>query len=385
MELLVAHSGGPSTTLNAGLVGLIDACRDEGEAIRIWGARHGAAGVGSGDWVDLSAIPAEKLEAVMRTPGSVLGASRRAVFEEEAPGFVRRLAERGIGALIYAGGNGTMAAAALLAKTAAETRVDLKVIGLPNTVDNDVTCTDHTPGFASAARFQALAVRDINEDNRALPSPITVVESIGRNAGWVAAASALGRSSEDDGPHLIYLPEHQPEEGQIYADVRHAVRRFGRAVVVVCEGLRDASGRAFDADLDCPGERAELARNLAHVLARKIQMVTGLRARAERPGLLGRSCSWAISETDVEESYRCGRAAAETALGGSSGVLIALRRQPGLVYRSFPHATPFSDNPGRERRMPKEWVGEPGTGGTADYLEWLSPLVGEIPPVERIL
>lgn len=385
MKLLVAHSGGPSTTLNAGLVGLVDACRDEGEPIEVHGARRGVDGVLSGDWAELSAVSPSSLESIMRAPGSVIGTSRRGLSREEAGDLVSELQRRGVQALVLTGGNGSMATAAMLATAASERRSGLQVIGLPNTVDNDVTCTDHTPGFASAARFFALAVRDIDQDNRALPSPITVIETIGRNAGWVAAATALARSGSNDGPHLIYLPEHALDEEQVIEDARAAVKSWGRAVIVACEGVRDSDGKPFGADLDRPGSpHAELARNLAHSLARKVQAATGIRARAERPGLLGRSCSWALSEVDVEESYRSGRAAAEAALGGATGVLVSLRRQPGLAYRSFAHTVPFSAEPGRERRLPSEWVDESGAGATEDYLEWVRPLVGEIPPFERV-
>jgi 6-phosphofructokinase 1 len=184
---------------------------------------------------------------------------------------------------------------------------------------------------------------------------------------------------------LIYLPERPPEDEQIYEDVKETVARLGRAVVVVCEGLRNAAGAPFGAHLDKAGERGGMPRDTALAIAGKIQTATGLRARAERPGLLGRSCSWALSETDLDESYRSGRFAAEIALGSGSGVLIALKRQPGPAYRSLPHAVPFSEDPGRERKMPAAFLGEPGAGGGADYMEWLRPLAGEIPPIERIL
>jgi len=385
MKLLVAHSGSPSATLNASLVGLIDAYRDEGEPVAVWGARRGVEGLLSGDWIELTAAPAAKLETILRAPGSAIGTSRRPLAPQEAHTVVEELDRRKVDALVFKGGNGSMTTAALLERTARESGAALRVIGLPNTVDNDVVCTDHAPGFGSAARFYALAVRDIGEDNRALPSPITVVETIGRNTGWVAAAAALARSNDDDAPHLIYLPERAPSLEEIIEDARAAVERWGRAVIVACEGLRDPDGKAFGADLDRAGDRsAELARNLGETLARTIQSATGIRARSERPGLLGRSCSWALSETDLDESYRCGRAAAEAALEGRSGVLIALKRQPGLAYRSYPAPIPFCEDPGRERKLPEEWIGEPGEGGTEDYLEWLRPLAGEIPPIGRI-
>lgn len=386
MKLLVAHSGGPSATLNASLVGIVDACRDEGETFEAWGARRGVDGLLAGDWAELSAIAPASLESLMRSPGSAIGSSRRGLTPEAAAEAAGALSRSGVDALVLAGGNGSMATAANLEKAARERKSGLRVIGLPNTVDNDVTCTDHTPGFGSAARFCTLAVRDIAEDNRALPSPITVVETIGRNTGWIAAAAALGRGDEDAGPHLIYLPEHRPAQEQVIEDARAAVDKRGRAVIVVCEGLRDASGNPFGADLDRTGDpHGELARNLGHALACTIQAATGIRARSERPGLLGRSCSWALSEVDVEESYRSGRAAAEAALGGASGVMIAMRRHPGLVYRGYPHSVPFSETPAKERKLPAEWLGEPGAGGTEDYLEWVRPLAGDIPRVERVL
>jgi 6-phosphofructokinase 1 len=294
----------------------------------------------------------------MRSPGSILGSSARTIDKGEARDVIERLAQRGVDALIYAGGNRAMGGAALLATAAAEAKSALKVIGLPNAAGNDVVCTDHTPGFASAARFYALAVRDLDEDSRALAATVTVVETMGGKTGWLTAATALARATPEDGPHLVYLPEQSADEGQVLEEVKTAVKRYGRAVVVACEGQD---------------------------IAQKIEVGTGFQTRAARLGLLARSCSWALSEMDVEESYRSGRAAAETVLGGASGLMIALRRQPGLVYRSFPHPVPFSEDPGRERKMPAQWLAEPGAGGNEDYLEWLRPLVGEIPPIERIL
>ena len=212
---LVVHSGGPSVTLNASLVGVIERWRQLFPGSTLYGARHGPEGLVGGDWIDLGALPPARVESVRRAPGSAIGSSRRPIEPADAQGIIRRLAARGVDCLVYTGGNGSMGTARRLAEVAVVGHPALRVVGIPNTVDNDVAGTDHTPGFASAARFYASAVRDIGEDNRSLPSPITVVEIIGRNVGWVTAATALARNNAGGAPHLIYVPERPPEWREI--------------------------------------------------------------------------------------------------------------------------------------------------------------------------
>src|SRR5690348_5852161 len=170
--------------------------------------------------------------------------------------------DHGVDALLLAGGNGSMHTLQMFRQTAAALYPALRVVGIPKTVDNDLLLTDHSPGFGSAARFYAQAVRDIGLDNRALPAPVTFVEIIGRNAGWVTGATALARTGPDDAPHLIYLPERPPALDTICSAVSDACGRLGRAVVAVCEGLRNPAGEPFGAELDRPGaRRQELAMN----------------------------------------------------------------------------------------------------------------------------
>ena len=379
-NLLIAHSGGPSPTLNACLAGTIDACRESEEVGALWAARHGPAGLLTGEWFDLAAVTPEQSRALIGRPGSVIGTSRRALSDQDVDAVVQRLAAARVDTLLYVGGNGSMDAADRLADAAERAGGRISVLGLPNTVDNDVAGTDHTPGFGSAARFYALAVRDIGEDNRALPSPVTVVETIGRNVGWVTAATALARSADGEAPHLIYTPERPPEMERILDEVRGAVRRWGRAVVAVCEGLRDPRGEPFGADLDRVGDvRAELARNLAHTLARRISAGLGIRARAERPGLLGRSCSLAVAPADANESYRLGHAAVAAALDGATRAMLALDR-PRPRARCEVALTPLEDVRGVERTMPTEWAPLGDSPLVSAYRDYLVPLAGEIPP-----
>lgn len=366
---IVVHGGGPSAVLNASLVGIIDACRLSTRIRRLYGARSGAPGLLAGDWVELGSLSGELLQRIRRAPGSVLGSSRQVFDHTHVAPTLQRFRERGIGTVFFTGGNGSMKTALLLHEAAAE----LTVIGVPKTVDNDLAGTHHCPGFGSAARFYAQAVRDIGADNRALPSPVTIVEVIGRNAGWVVGATALARSRPDDAPHLIYFPERPPTLDRICSDVEEMYRKYGRAVVAVCEGLRDPQGNPFGADLDRAGNRQhELASNLAHSLARAVSAKIGLRVRSEKPGLLGRSCSFAVSESDALDSYRCGYDAVLAAGRGESGVMIAL--QPSAETCTVP----LKDVAGLERLVPHDWISASGHDAAPELIRYISPLAGPI-------
>jgi ATP-dependent phosphofructokinase / diphosphate-dependent phosphofructokinase len=376
---VVVHGGGPSPVLNASLAGIIEACRISRSIRRLYGARFGAPGLLERNWIDLNSVQPDLLSRIRRAPGSVLGSSRTAFGPDEATLALARFRKEGIRAIFLTGGNGTMKTALLLHELAQVHHLDVSVIGIPKTVDNDLAVTEHCPGFGSAARFYALAVRDIGADNRALPSPVTIVEIIGRNAGWVTGATALARSHADDAPHIIYVPEHPPELERICADVAEVHRLHGRAVIAVCEGLRDPSGNPFGADLDRAGNRQhELASNLGHSLARLVSVRTGLRVRSEKPGLLGRSCSFAVSEVDALESYRCGHASVAAAESGASGVMIALRRVSNDPFQSETFTTPLRHVAGFERLLPASWINSAGNGVTSELLRYAAPLAGPI-------
>ncbi|PWT88138.1 MAG: 6-phosphofructokinase [Proteobacteria bacterium] len=376
--VLVVHGGGPTAVLNASLAGVIAASR-EGAAWRLLAARFGVAGLVERQWIDLSGVSSDAVDDIRRAPGSVIGSSRRKLDPSEIESAVRLLGTEGIEMVLFTGGNGTMQTALEFHRAARQLDSALRVVGLPKTVDNDLAVTDHTPGFGSGARFYALAVRDIGLDNLALPAPVTVVEVIGRNAGWVTAATALARHYPDDAPHLIFVPERPPTLEQICARVTEIHSRLGRVVVAACEGLRDPDGTPFGADMDRPGlRRHELAMNLGYTLARAIAGRTGLRARSEKPGLLGRSCSLAVSEVDRAEAYLCGVAAMRAARGGDDGVMVALRRGSATPYRAETFLTPLDQVAGVERVIPGHWIAASGDDVTAEFLDYARPLAGEI-------
>jgi 6-phosphofructokinase 1 len=376
---VVAHGGGPTAVLNASLGGLIETWVELAGDCTLHGARHGIDGLLSDDYFDLSGQNVDLVRRVCQSPGSAIGSSRRRLEHVDYARLIEAFQRRRVRYFFYTGGNGSMGTALAVEQHARAAGYAMTVVGIPKTIDNDLFVTDHTPGYASTARFFACAARDVGEDNRSLPSPVCVLEVLGRNAGWVVAATAFARCDEDDAPHLVYLPERRVSLDSIAADVERVYRRLGRCVIAVCEGQLDETGAAFGADVDRPGvPQHRLASNLGHTLARLLTERTGIRARAEKPGLLGRSCGPFASEVDRQEAWACGRAAAQAALNRESGMMVAIRRDCDSPYSSSTFLTPLAGVAGRERLLPPEWIHPDGNDILPPFLDYARPLVGPI-------
>jgi 6-phosphofructokinase len=380
---LVVHSGGPTAVINASLLGVVEEARRHPEISSLYGARFGIEGVLSENWVDLFALAPETLTAVGRAPASALGTSRRALARQDVERVLHVCRARGIRFFFYTGGNGSMATAHDIASLARATGQALTVIGVPKTIDNDLFGTDHAPGYASAARFFACAARDIGADNRALPAQVQFVEVLGRHAGWIAAATTLARRDADDAPHLIYVPERALSLDRLFQDVRRVYDRLGRCTVVVCEGQLDERGEPFGADTRL-SSRGPLATNLGHRLANLVTEHLGLKARGERPGILGRSSAELRSELDWREARSCGEAAVRAAVAGASDVMVALVRQPGSEYTVATAVTPLAGVVAGQHGFPPEWVGADGHSIHHDFLSYAVPLVGPIDTYESL-
>jgi ATP-dependent phosphofructokinase / diphosphate-dependent phosphofructokinase len=374
---LLLHGGGPTQVINASLAGVVEECRLHSKISTLYGARFGIEGALAGDFIDLGSQDPARIAAVARTPGSALGSSRAKV---DAAGYAHLLdvlRKRDIRYLFFNGGNGSMYMAHQIAGLAGDS---LRVIGIPKTIDNDIAGTDHSPGYGSTAFFFACAVRDIGEDIRALPGRVSVVEIMGRNAGWLTAATAFARHNPGDPPHLIYLPERPLSRAKFLRDVERVLKTNGTAVVAICEGQTDENGRPIG-DLGTPdGFDRRLSGNLAHTLSRCLIEELGMNARSEKPGLLGRSSRAFVSETDWSEAYRCGQAAVQAATAGATDQMIALIREPGPDYQVTTGLTPLAEAAGVERGFPPEWITPDGTNVTPEFLSWAAPLLG---PVER--
>jgi ATP-dependent phosphofructokinase / diphosphate-dependent phosphofructokinase len=375
---LVAHGGGPTTVLNASLAAIVEECRGAGIG-KLFGALGGATGILQESFADLLAKPTLFWEAAALAPGSVLGSSREKVAEQDFHTMLDVLRRHDIRYVFLNGGNGTMELSLRLSETVRRSSYEAFVVGVPKTIDNDLAITDHSPGYASAARFFGYALRDIGADNRALPG-ITVVEILGRNAGWLAAATIQARHHPDDAPHLIYMPERPLPFDQLAADVEKCHARFGRAVIAICEGQLDDHGEPFGADTRA-SSRAPLALNLAHVLSQRLSKTLGLSARSEKPGLLGRSCSALVSDIDRSEALACGRAAVRAGLAGVTGKMITLERKPGAAYKCGTGLAELADVAAQERLFPRAWLPAQPTDDMPAFRAWLEPLTGPIPPI----
>lgn len=370
---LLIHGGGPTAVLNASLAGLALECRRLAGFPDLWAARHGLDGFFASDWLDLSAQPESLLQSLLAAPGSAIGSSRYPMRDEDFARAVSICRDRRVRIVFLTGGNGTMRCAARLHQAAGDA---LQVIGIPKTIDNDIPGMDHTPGYASVARFFAHAARDLGADNRALPSPVTILETLGRDTGWVTASTVLARSQSGDAPHLIYLPERPLTLGRICQDIQCTLDRLGRCVVAICEGQRDENGQPFGADV--PQDRdgvPRLASNLGHTLALLVSRRLGIRARSEKPGLVGRCFAATASAADRAEAELCGRHAVRVARAGQSGVMVALHRQESPAYSPVVETVPLADG---LRHFPQPWIAEGGNDVTSDFVQWLFPLTGPI-------
>ena len=377
---ILAHSGGPTPVINASLLGTVEEARLAPDIRGLYGARFGISGILKDDFTDLFAQPADLLQRVARSPASALGSSRLEISEENLARVVKIFRTRNVRYFFYTGGNGSMGTAQLLQKEAERQGFPLQVVGIPKTIDNDLLMTDHTPGYPSTARFFAHAVRDIGADNASLPNQAEIVEVLGRNVGWLVASTALAKSESDDPPHLVYIPEVRLPLEKLLDDVSRVFHRLGRCVVVVCEGQLDENGEPFGADVRI-GSRGSLAQNLGQRLALLISSRLQLRARSEKPGLLGRATSAYISKTDWDEARLCGRAAVRAAMAGASGVMITLQRAAGSEYSVKTSQAPLEQVAFGERPFPKEWISSDNTCVLPAFLDYARPLIG---PVERL-
>jgi 6-phosphofructokinase 1 len=371
---IVLHSGGPTPVMNASLLGVVEETRRHPRITQLLGARFGIDGILKQDFVDLLTLDPNRLATIALSPSSALGTSRRYVDEETLAAILKVLRSRGIEYLFPTGGNGSVGAAARIAECSG-----IQVIGIPKTIDNDLTHTDHTPGYATAARFFACAARDIGADNRALPGQVEIIEVLGRNSGWLVAATSLARRDPDDAPHLIYLPETRLPLAQLLDDVNRVYRRLGRCVVAVCEGQLDESGQPFGADVR-PSSGRPLAMNLAHRLSMLVTEKLKLRARSEKPGLLARSGAAYFSQLDWDEARLVGEAAVRAAVDGASNLMITLEREPGGLYSLHCGTVPLGTVASTERTFPAEWRNAAGNDVTSAFLDYADPLLG---PIER--
>lgn len=374
-RLLIIHGGGPTCVLNASTYGVIREAQKHPEKIGgVFGCMGGVGGLLSRNFRRLDSLAQERLERLKYTPGTVIGSSRHPLAADDYARLVDVLQEEGFSYVLMSGGNGTMDTCGRLHRVCAPQGI--LVGGVPKTVDNDISVTDHSPGFGSAARYIAGAVRAIGEDVKSLPIHVCIVEAMGRNAGWIAAATALARKNPGDAPHLIYLPECPFDEEAFLQDVKALHERQGGVVVVVSEGLKNRDGQPIVPPLFQAG-RAVYYGDVSAYLAELVIRRLGVKARSEKPGLLGRAQTEMQSSVDRNEAVEAGAEAVRALLDGQGGFMTGFKRISMEPYRVRLIRIPLEDVTLVERTLPPEYIAPSGYDVTNAFLSWARPLLGD--------
>ncbi len=398
-KILVAQGGGPTAVINQSMVGVVLEARRFRNVTRVYGAMHGVRGIVDEDFIDLTQETSHNLELVGKTPSSALGSTRDKPDMAYCQKIFEVLRAHEIEHFFYIGGNDSSDTVRIVSLEAQKAGYPLRCIHIPKTIDNDLVGNDHTPGFPSAARFVAQAFAGANLDNAALPG-VYVGVVMGRHAGFLTAAAALGKKFPDDGPHLIYLPERTFVLEQFLADVKTTYERYGRCVIAVSEGIHDASGEAIASLLSSDIERdahgnVQLSGTgaLADLLCDEIKSKLGIkRVRGDTFGYLQRSFIGCVSDVDQREAREVGEKAVQFAMWGDRDGSVAIKRTG--YYSVDYELVPLESVAGKTRTMEDIFISESGTDVTDAFRLYLRPLLGSgMPdafrlrpaPVEKIL
>ncbi len=379
-KVVIAQGGGPTPVINATLYGVArEATSKLGGSCNIWGARNGITGVLQDRLINLTNVSSQLWRQIADSPGSALGSCRKMLSAEEATKAVCALKEKDVRYFFYIGGNDSMDTALKMNQAATDMHYELVCCGVPKTVDNDLPRTDHCPGFGSAARFIAQSAADLGMDIRSLPTPVSILEVMGRDAGWLVAATLLARRNPDEAPHLIYVPELPLARDKFLNDVQSVYDRLGWVVVAVSEGVKDEAGESWggrrnEKTADDFGHR--LPGDVAATLASMVTSELGLRARSEKPGLLGRSSAAMVSPTDRREAEEVGAFACSLAVKGYSGFMVSIERQPGASYGVIYSAVPLETVANQTRLLPLNYVTDSQNDIKAEYRAYAEPLIG---------
>ena len=380
-KILVAQGGGPTAVINQSLAGVVLEARRHHAIQRVYGARHGVRGIVNEDFVDLTQETSHNIELVANTPAAALGSTRDKPDLAYCQEMFKVLQAHRIEHFFNIGGNDSSDTIRIVAEEAKKAGYPLRCIHIPKTIDNDLVLNDHTPGFPSAARFVAQAFAGANLDNAALPG-VYVGVVMGRHAGFLTAASALGKKFPDDGPHLIYVPERVFEIDRFLLDVKATMERYGRCVVAVSEGIHDAAGTpilaklAKDLEQDAHGN-VQLSGSgaLADLLCEEIKAKLKIkRVRGDTFGYLQRSFVGCVSDVDQREAREVGEKAVQYAMWGSMNGSVAIKRTG--FYSADYELLPLEAVAGKTRTMEDEFIAPSGTDVTDAFRLYLRPLLG---------
>lgn len=388
-NIAVAQSGGPTAAINASLAGVFSGAEAYPEVDEIFGSENGIEGIIHNKLLNLRSIIMDERDKqlLMKTPSTILGSCRFKLkdFEEDEENYRKILdtfKRHNIKAFFYIGGNDSMDTVMKLDRYFKAKGVDIRVVGVPKTIDNDVTETYHTPGFGSAAKYVATSLQEIIRDSRVYSIPsVTIVEIMGRDAGWLAASSCVLRANGEPAPHMIYLPESDFSPEKYLEDVRQAQLRYKAVIVAVSEGIRCETG-GFSSELtDAFGHK--YLSGIGKYLEKYTSEHIGCKVRSIELNVMQRCSSHIASLTDIEEAERIGRAAISAALTEKkSGVMMTFKRISNNPYRVEIVTADINKIANREKKFPLEWINTEGNNVTIDALNYFLPLIQGEPEIE---
>lgn len=388
-NVAVAQSGGPTAAINASLSGVFSGAESFKEIGDIYGSENGIEGIINDSLINLRNVIMNDhdKELLMKTPSTILGSCRYklkdySVEEEAYIKIVETFNRHNIKAFFYIGGNDSMDTVMKLDGYFKAKGIDIKVVGVPKTIDNDVTETDHTPGFGSAAKYVATSMQEIIRDSRVYSIPsVTIVEIMGRDAGWLAASSCVLRANGEPAPHMIYLPESDFTLDKFIADVKAAQTRYKAVIVAVSEGIKCETVGVSSELTDAFGHK--YLSGIGKYLEKITQDNIGCKVRSIELNVMQRCSSHIASWTDLTEAERIGRTAVSAALSeGKSGVMMAFKRISNDPYRVEIVSADISKVANCEKKFPKEWISSEGNNVTIDALNYFLPLIQGEPEIE---
>ena len=410
---IVGQSGGPTSVINSSLCGVVQGCFELGQKSadskidKVYGMQYGVEGFMQDKLIDFATIDPAVVEGLKTTPGSALGSCRHKVQEADFPRILEQLKKYNIRYYFLAGGNDTMDTICRVEKYCREQGYDLRGLGVPKTVDNDLFATDHTPGFASAARYVATSVKQAGVLARDMKKvdQFVIFQTIGRDAGWLAAAAACAKEDCEDAPHIILVPEIAFNFDRFIAKAQETLDKYGFVSVVCGEGIRDANGVVVSS-LDADGKEVQTEKTvdkfgnqelgamagtsvaiaLHKMLGKHLKRENGLPCRGEfqiTESLPMCGADRAVA-TDIEEAWNCGRRAVELALEGKSGVMVTMDRVSNDPYKVEYSTAPLDAVAVEAKPMPAEFVDAENLYVTDACVEYLRPLIGELPKYVKL-
>jgi len=387
---IVGQSGGCTPVINCSLLGVIEGVKKHRCIPKLYGMWHGVAGLLDENFTDLGKQNKKTLKSLYFTPSAALGSCRYKLEDQDIQKALQVIKKHDIRYFYLIGGNDSADTSLKICEQAKKDGYELRVIAIPKTIDNDLPLTDHCPGYGSVARFVAQTTQEAGLDTKAMKmvDPFKVIEVMGRNSGWIVAASALGKNAESDAPHLMYFPERRFDHVPFLKDVEEVYKKVGYVVIVISEAIRDTDGKRVGEKIsgvkDDPFGHAYVD-NTANVLCQLLEKHFKKRARFDKPGTIQRMATPYLSAVDQEEAFQLGRYAVDISVQGKTGLMVILLRKESKRYQVSYSAVRIDEIANKEKYLPDNFINARGNFITEEFIQYAKPLIGSPLPDFSVL